>query len=367
LRRAVGDGNDALRTSDACEESPAMTASQPPQPPAGGQRPEHGQEPGFGQQPPVQPPAYGQQPPPPSYGQQPYGQPQPGYGQPGYGQPGYGQQPGYVQPGYGQSGYEQQPPPAYPQPGFGQPTGAPGPYGAPAVAGAGVGFDAKKLTMASYVIAGGTVLFLILTFFSWFQFFGVGISGWTAGNVKTAFFLFLLASVWALLPAFTDAKVGFPRGWVTVGLAALGFLLTLFAWFDTFDFDFSVWALLGVLTAAGILLFAVLALLPELKNRPALPGRLAGAAQWANQPAPEFGQQPGAAQQPGGATQQPGAPYVQPGYGHAAPPPYAPPASGTPVVQPYTTPPVPPAAPPSSPGGATASGEGTATERPGGA
>jgi hypothetical protein len=372
LRRAVGDGNDALRTSDACEESPAMTASQPPQPPAGGQRPEHGQEPGFGQQPPVQPPAYGQQPPPPSYGQQPYGQPQPGYGQPGYGQPGYGQpdygqQPGYAQPGYGQPGYEQQPPPAYPQPGFGQPTGAPGPYGAPAVAGAGVGFDAKKLTMASYVIAGGTVLFLILTFFSWFQFFGVGISGWTAGNVKTAFFLFLLASVWALLPAFTDAKVGFPRGWVTVGLAALGFLLTLFAWFDTFDFDFSVWALLGVLTAAGILLFAVLALLPELKNRPALPGRLAGAAQWANQPAPEFGQQPGAAQQPGGATQQPGAPYVQPGYGHAAPPPYAPPASGTPVVQPYTTPPVPPAAPPSSPGGATASGEGTATERPGGA
>ena len=60
--------------------------------------------------------------------------------------------------------------------------------------------------------------------------------------MKTAFFLFLLATVWALLPAFTDLKLGFPRSWITVGLAALGFLLTLFAWIDTFDVDFSVWA-----------------------------------------------------------------------------------------------------------------------------
>jgi hypothetical protein len=355
LRRAVGDGNDALRTPDACEESPAMTASQPPQPPVGGQGPEQGQEPGFGQQPP--PPVYGQ---PSAYGQQP----PPGYGQP---QQGY-QQPGYGQPGYQQQGYGQQPPPGHAQPGFGQPPAAPHPNGVPAGTGGGASFDATKLTMASYVIAGGTLLFLILTFFSWFQFFGIGFSGWRSDYVKTAFFLFLLASVWALLPAFTDARVGFPRGWVTVGLAALGFLLTLFAWFDTFDYDFSVWALLGVLAAAAILVFAVLTLLPELKNRPALPGRLAGAAQWANQPAPEFGQQPGAEQQPGAAAQQPDAPYVQPGYGQAAPPPpYVPPTAGSPAVQPYTTPPVPPAAPPSSPGGATASGEGTATERPGGA
>jgi hypothetical protein len=230
-----------------------------------------------------------------------------------------------------------------------------------------VSFDAKKLTMASYVIAGGTLLFLILSFFSWFRFFGVGISGWESGNVKTAFFLFLLASVWALLPAFVDVKVGFPRSWITVGLAGLGFLLTLFAWFDTFDFDFSIWALLGVLTAAAILLFAVLALLPELRNRPALPGGLASAAQWANQPAPEFGQQSGA-------------PGHQPGYGHAGPPhagpqhaapppqyapPPAPPAAGTHASQPFTPPPSSP--PPSSPGGSTASGEGPATDRPGGA
>jgi hypothetical protein len=216
--------------------------------------------------------------------------------------------------------------------------------------------------MASYVIAGGTLLFLVLSLFSWFQFLGFGVSGWADAKVKTAFVLFLLASVWALLPAFTEVKVGFPRGWVTVGLAALGFLLTLFTWFDTFDFDFSIWALLGVLTAAGMLLFAVLALLPELKNRPALPGRLAGAAQWANQAAPEFGQ-PGAAQQPGVAPQQP---YAQPGYGHPAPPPYAPSASEMHEAQPYTSPPPPPPGPPPA-GGSTASGEGTTTERPGGA
>ena len=70
-------------------------------------------------------------------------------------------------------------------------------------------------------------------------------------------------------------------------------LLTLFAWLDSFDGDFSIWALLGMLTATAILVFAVLSLLPELRNRPALPGGLANAAQWANQPAPEFGQQQG--------------------------------------------------------------------------
>ena len=324
-----------------------MTASQPPQPPPGDPSPEHGQQPGYGPQ-----PGYGQQP-SPGYGQQPSGQPsygqqpppgyapQPGYGQPGYGQPGQPQpgyaQPGQPQPGYGQPGYGQ---PGYGQPGYGQPPGVPHQYGAPAGTGGGVSFDAKKLTMASYVIAGGAVLFLILSFFSWFRFLGVGISGWASGNVKTAFFLFLLAAVWAVLPAFVDLKVGFPRSWVTVGLAALGFLLALFAWFDTFSFDFSIWALLGVLTAAAILLFAVLALLPELRNRPVLPSGLANAAQWANRPAPEFGQQPGTpGHHPG---QQPG---QHPGYA-------APPAQYTP--------------PPTSPGGATASGEGSATDRPDG-
>jgi hypothetical protein len=300
-----------------------MTASQPPQPPDGGLPPEHGQQP---------------------YSQQPYGQPPPGYGppppaQPGYGVPGQGQQPyGQPQPGpqYGQPPHGQAPY-GQPQPGpqYGQAPGAPNPYGQPAGTGGGVSFDLKKLRMADYVIAGGTLLYLILAFFPWFtlgdDFFSFNLSGFDSGNVTTAFVLLLLATVWTLLPAFTDLSLGFPRAWITVGLAGLAWLLTLFAWIDSFDGDFSIWALLGFLTATAILLFAVLRLLPELRNRPALPGGLANAAQWANQPAPDLGQQRAGHAQP------------------AQPPPYAPP---------------PPPPPPTS-GGATASGEGPASpDRP---
>jgi hypothetical protein len=305
-----------------------MTSSQPPQPPLGGQPPQ-------GQQPPQQPAGYG---PPP--GQQPPA----GYGPP----PTPGQNP------YG-------PPP----------TPGPNPYAQPAgTGGPSVSFDPKRLTMAAYVIAGLTLLYLILSFFTWYDFgnedfFGVdlNVSGWTDGQVKLAFFLFLLATVWALLPAVTDLKLGFPRSWVTVALAALGFVLTLFVWFDTFSFDFSIWALLGVLTAAAILVFAVLSLLPELRNRPALPGALAGAAQWANQPAPAPGQ-------PGTGANGQQAPPTQP---YAAPPQqYAPPPQqyAAPPQQQYAPPPAPPAPGPSSfgppPGGAPASGEGAGPDRPAG-
>ncbi len=173
-----------------------------------------------------------------------------------------------------------QPPHGPPQPGYGPP-----PSSQPA---GPVSFDAGRLRTADHAIAGLTLLFLILSFFTWYDFgdafFGidVSISGWTDGQIKFAFFLFLLATTWALLPAVTHLEVDFPRSLVTVGLAALGFLLTLFAWFDTFDFEFSLFALLGMLTAAAVLAFAVLSLLPELRNRPALPGALSGASEWAN-------------------------------------------------------------------------------------
>ena len=237
-----------------------------------------------------------------------------------------------------------QPPQGDPPTGYGPPRGAKSPagpppahstYGQPAGGGQGVSFDAKRLRIADYAIAGLTLLFLVLSFFTWYDFgddfFGVdvSVSGWTDGQIKFAFFLFLLATVWALLPAVTHLEVGFPRSLVTVGLAALGFLLTLFAWFDTFDFDFSIFALLGMLTAAAILAFAVLSLLPELRNRPALPGALSSASQWANrtgsgagesarpqgQPVPPPAQpptygQPGSPDQPGapGGPDRPGGP-----------------------------------------------------------
>ena len=332
-----------------------MTSSSPPPPPPGGQpsEPGHQPPPGYGQQP---PPGYGQ-PPPPGYGQQlppGYGQPPPGYGAPA--------------PSAPPPGYAQQPPP-----GYGQPPQQPGqnPFAHPQGAGSGVSFDAKRLTMASYVIAGLTVLYLILSFFTWYdlgneQFLGVdfNVSGWTgSGQVKTAFFLFLLATVWEVLPAFTDLKLGFPRSWVTVGLAALGFVLTLVAWIDTFKWNFSIFALLGMLTATAILVFSVLALLPQLRTGPALPGGLAGAAQWANQPGRDFGQQPGQPTGPGSYGQPPA--YGQPTQQQFAPPPPPPAPSGPPPAYgpPSGGPPggpsgPPPGAPPAA-GGATAAGEGS--------
>jgi hypothetical protein len=251
--------------------------------------------------------------------QPPSGGPQPGQGQ----QPPYGQQP-----------------PPYGRPGFPQP------------AGSGFSMDPKKLTMSTYVIAGGTLLYLILALFPWWEFgdafFGISYSlnGFSSGLVSSAFVLFLLATAWSALPAFYDHTLGFPRAWVTVGLAGLGLLLTLFAWFDTFSVGFSIWALLGTLDALVITMFAVLTLLPELRNRPELPGGLANAAQWANRPSPDLGR-PG---QAGPTYAQPtygqptyGQPtYGQPPYGQPAPPPaapptYGPPAGGPPAPEPPST------------------------------
>ncbi|HEX2072539.1 MAG TPA: hypothetical protein VHF92_02040 [Geodermatophilus sp.] len=274
-----------------------------------------------------------------------------GYGQPGYGQPGYGQQAGspppppqppYGQSAYGQSPYGQQP---YGQPGYGQ-SQPPGqnPYARPAGTGGGVSFDVRRLRVADYVVAGGTLLYLILGILPWVDY-GLGdeflpdidytVSGFGfSGLVTVSFVLFLAATAWALLPALTDLKLGFPRGWITVGLAGLGLLLTLIAWLQSLAWGFEIWALLGLATAAAIAAFAVLGVLPELRNRPALPGGLANAAQWANQQAPEFG---GAAGRPGpsygyqppqyGGPQQYAPPPV-PGQGPGMPPPYGQPGSG---------------------------------------
>ena len=83
--------------------------------------------------------------------------------------------------------------------------------------------DFKKLTMADYVIAGGTLVFLILAALPWYDFgsdvfgFSASLNGFSSGLVSSAFVLFLLATVWALLPAFFELKLGFPRGWSRSG------------------------------------------------------------------------------------------------------------------------------------------------------
>src|ERR1700754_3661307 len=110
--------------------------------------------------------------------------------------------------------------------------------------------------MASYVLAGGTLVYLILAILPWFDYsdyvFGVPneatfindtLSGFGSGLVTFSFILFLLATVWAALPAFYDLKLGFPRGWVTVGLAGLGLVLTLIAWIQSLGGGFFVFAL----------------------------------------------------------------------------------------------------------------------------
>ncbi|MGY1811869.1 hypothetical protein [Blastococcus sp. SYSU D00820] len=271
-----------------------MTSSQPPQQPGG-----------YGQ------PAYGQQPPgsptPP-----PYGQPQP---QP---QPAYGQQP----PAYGQN-----------------------PYARPA--GTGGGFDLKKLKVADYIVAGGALVYLVLAILPWIDFdeyyFGgedYNVNGFSFSALVTlSFILLLLAAAWSFVPAFTTLKLGFPGGWITVGLTGLALLLTLIAWIQTFSWEFSLVGLLALLVTVAVTVFAVLRLLPELKNRPAVPGAFAGAAQWANQQAPDFAAQGGATGQPQyGQPQAPQQQYGQP----QAPQQYAPQQPAQPQ---YAPPPPPPAAP----------------------
>jgi hypothetical protein len=203
--------------------------------------------------------------------------------------------------------------------------------------------------VADYVIAGGTLLYLILAFFPWWDYgsiygFQISARGFSSGLVTFAFVLFLAATAWTLLPALTRLELGFPRGLITVGLAALGFVLTLIAWIDTLGVGFSIWALLGLIVSVAITVFALLSLLPQLRNRPALAGPLAGAAQWANQRGPQFG--PGG--QPGGSVPPPPGQFAPP----QGPPPGAP--HGQPV-QPYGghpgagQPPGPAATPPTQP------------------
>lgn len=275
---------------------------------------------------------------PPSYGA-PQGQPQQGWGQPasggpqqqgGWGQSGQqqsppygqqGQQGGYGQPvGQGQYGqqYGQQQPGPSGQQQYGQQYG-PGPYGQQGPGGGGAGFDLKKLTLADYVVGGSVVLYLLFMVFPWFsEDFGFGasfsVNGFDSGLLTFAFILLLVAAVWSLLPAFVDLRTPFPRGFVTVGLTGLVFLMTLIEWISTFDAGFSIFALLTFLVSAAALAFAVLGLLPELKNRSSLPGGVGQAAQWANQPAPQFGQHGESGPQQGQYGQQP---HGQSGYGQA--------------------------------------------------
>ncbi|HYO36588.1 MAG TPA: hypothetical protein VER97_10955 [Geodermatophilus sp.] len=353
-----------------------MTSSQPPQQPGVPGQPGPGDQPGYAQQPPPYGdptqgrPPYGQQAPyeqpygqQPAYGQAPYGQP---YGQPPYGQQAYGQP--YGQPAYGQP-YGQ---PAYGQPPYGQPYGQ-APYGQQAYGQApssgqppqgqaphgqtprpaGAGFDLKRLGLGDVVAAAGALLYLVLAILPWIDFDEVYFSGDYDVNgfsfsalVTLSFVLLLAAAVWALLPAVTELRLGFPRSWVTVGLAGLALLFTLIAWVQALGYEFSVVGLLALLVTAAVVAFAVLRLLSELRTRPAGPGPYGQQVPYGQQP--PYGQQATYGQQ---------SPYgQQPPYGQPDQP------SGRPFAQPdqqHGRPAAPPVPDPDRPGGSSASGQGS--------
>jgi hypothetical protein len=205
------------------------------------------------------------------------------------------------------------------------------------------GVDLRRLTLADSAVAAGAVLYLVLALIPWFSIAGIdfgggfrspgfSINGFDSGLVTLAFVLLLAAAVWAVLPALTDVPVPFPRSAPSVGLAAPAFLLTAIEWLRTFDLGFSLVALLTVLVVTATLGFALVGLLPELRDQLPRSGGRPHTAQRADQYRPQSG--PGSVH-PGHGT--PPGYSGPPGYtgppsdrGFAPPPQYGPsPAPGS--------------------------------------
>lgn len=234
-------------------------------------------------QPHAQPPygqtPYGQPPHGQAHWQQPYGPPSHGspYGPPPYGaphgQPSYGAPHGqwaYGQPSYG-------PPPSY-GPGHGPVAGPARPSG---------GFDVRRLRIADHAVAAATLLTLVFMVPNWdSDGFFYAYNGFDVSPMTFGFLLLLLATAWTVVAAGADLRPQVPRGVVTVSLTGLALLMTLIAWLRTFADGFSVPALLTLLAVTTAATFAVLGLLPELRDRPALTGQLGQAAAWAGRPGP---------------------------------------------------------------------------------
>jgi len=153
-------------------------------------------EPGSDQQPdPWQAPPAGSSgpatPPPPDYGQQPYGQPAPpppAYGQPQFGQP-MPPPPAYGQPGYGQAPYGQAP--------YGQ-----APYGAP------------QMPASAYANWGQRVVSALIDYVPGFVLGAIFAS---AGVSSLSIIFYLAGLAWALYNAYQGGATG-----QSIGKKAMG-------------------------------------------------------------------------------------------------------------------------------------------------
>ena len=122
------------------------------------------------------------------------------------------------------------------------------------------------------LVGAGALLYLVLGLLPWasvtFDVLGrVSASGYRLSVlVPVAAVLLVAAAAWVLLPALRRLPVPFPRAAVTLGLAALAFLLTLVTWLRTTDYGFEAVPLLALLVTVLVGVSAARALLPQLRE-----------------------------------------------------------------------------------------------------
>jgi hypothetical protein len=132
------------------------------------------------------------------------------------------------------------------------------------------GSAARRPTRPGLGVAAGALLYVALGFLPWaavtFDVLGrISASGYgLSALVPVAAVLLVAAALWALLPPVVPVPVALPRGAVTLGLAALAFLLTLVTWLRSTDYGFEPVPLVAVLVTVAVVVSAARTVLPEL-------------------------------------------------------------------------------------------------------
>ena len=129
----------------------------------------------------------------------------------------------------------------------------------------------RRVPRGDLVVAGGALLYALLGLLPWasvtFDVLGrVSASGYGLSVlVVVAAVLLVAAAAWAMAPAAGAPAVTYPRGVVTLGLAATALLLTLVTWLRTTDYGFEPVPLLALLVTLGVAGSAARSLLTELR------------------------------------------------------------------------------------------------------